>query len=750
MAGNFVDSLVIGIGLDTKGVAKGVQEVGRTIDSGLKGAFDNAVKGVSPLGEALKSLRKDAENLQKPVDATAEALKDFGVRTEAQIRALMEKVKVDMAQALNDPRLTDRDKMLVWEKAKAQLEGYEKELKTGLPAAAQQGFAGAEAAVGKFKGFLSSMWAQISGPLMGAFAIGGSVSSFISNSMSAGELAEKLKVDVEEIQIWSGAMDRAGGSASGLQSTIEKLNASGKANGDVFGTLMGLAEKAEHMSKEAFVEHAKRLEIDEKTIEVLAQGKKALEAHLKRQEELGVYTKEDAEQSKKFKQGLADLLQAWDGLTSFIGRFAVPVMSAVAGVLTSIVANLRRHTPVVVAAIGAVGAALAFKLMPPLKELPKLVAGVSRAFLRWLPFVAIIAGIALLVDDLYAYVSGGKSAFAEFWSIFGTGEEISQNLTAAWKELKEIGLALFAGVAAAAKGLWKVLGDWGVLDGLKNVLMGFGHFIKGLFTKDIGTAWKGLVQQFSGLGAILTAPVRAASAAVKKAVTDAWNDASATVSGALDKLWTTITNWATKLWADFKKSAVDAVTHLFDGIKLPSLSDILGGAGDVAGSAADLVKGGLGTVGDFFGGMFRDAEPETAKAGAKVQDGMAKTAGEVEGGFKAAWTKASGAAVSLFGGAANEIRSIFGGVFAELQAQAQSMVAGARAMAGGGAMVPAFAGIRAQNAGARNVSQSSNVHIGTMNVQTRATNADGVARGMQGALNRNRLVQPAASGVNTK
>ncbi len=140
-------------------------------------------------------------------------------------------------------------------------------------------------------------------------------------------------------------------------------------------------------------------------------------------------------------------------------------------------------------------------------------------------------------------------------------------------------------------------------------------------------------------------------------------------------------------------------------------------------------------------------EAEAEKAGGKIEDGMAKTAGAVEGGFMSTWTKASSAAVSLFGGAAKDIKALFGGIFADLQAQAQSMTAGLRAMAGGNAMVPAFAGVRAQNAGARNVSQSSSVHIGTMNVQTRATDANGVARGMQGALNRNSLVRGSQTGT---
>ena len=785
MAGNFVDSLLIAVGLDTKGVAEGVQEVGKTLDSGLKGAFDNAVKGASPLGEALKGLKHDAEDLKKPVDATAEALKNLGVRSAAQIHELMEKVKADMAQAMNDPRLTDRDKMLVWEKAKAQLEGYEKELKTGLPAAAQQGFAGAEAAAGRFKGFMSSIWAQVSGPLMGAFAIGGSVSSFISNSMSAGELAEKLKVDVEEIQIWSGAMERAGGSASGLQSTIEKLNASGKANGDVFGTLMDLAAKAETMGKEAFVEHAKRLEIDEKTIEVLAQGKKALEAHLKKQEELGVYTKEDAEQSKAFKQGLADLLQAWDGLTSFIGRFAVPVMTAVAAVLTGVVADLRAHTPFVVAAIGTVGAALAYRLMPPLKELPKLVSGVSKAFLRWMPFVAVIAGIALLIDDFYAYLTGGQSALEEVWAIFGTGPEIMAKLAAAWEVLKGGIRTAWEGVKQLIAYMRDLAKASGWLDGLKNALKGVAQIFKGLFSGNAADIGKGFGRLFRGLGQMVLGSLRSLGTIIKDLVKGwfSFDGEGITLSGVVSAIWKAITTafanigkfiksfWegafdielpsldelGKKIWNtiknvidDLKKMIPDAFKNLFKDIKFPSVKDLLGGAGDIAGGAVGLVKGGLGKAGDFFGDLFKGAGPETAKAGAQVEDGMAKTAGNVEGGFMSTWTKASSAAVSLFGGAAKDIRAMFSGIFAELQAQAQSMVAGARAMAGGGAMVPAFAGVRAQNAGAQNVSQSSSVHIGTMNVQTRATDANGVAKGMQGALGRNRLVQSSQSGTVTK
>ena len=149
MAGNFVDTLLIGIGLDTSKVAEGAKDVGRQIASGVRDSVAQIPDQITP--------------------------------------------------AL-------------------------------------------ETAAGKAKSIFSGIWSQILGPLAGAFTIGSAVSNYISNSMSAGELAERLKVDVEEIQIWSGAMERAGGSASALQGTIEKLIASGKAQGDAIGVLLDLAE----------------------------------------------------------------------------------------------------------------------------------------------------------------------------------------------------------------------------------------------------------------------------------------------------------------------------------------------------------------------------------------------------------------------------------------------------------------------------------------------------------------------------
>lgn len=614
----------------------------------------------------------------------------------------------------------------------------------------------------RVKGAFSSVWQQIVGPLAGAFAVGGAVSSYMTNALAAGELADKLKVDIEEIQVWSGAMDRAGGSASALQGTIEKLNASGKAQGDAIGVLLDLASQADTMTKEAFVQKAKELEIDEKTIEVLAQGRKALDEHLKRQRELGAYRKEDAENSKKFKQSLADLLQAWDGLTSFIGRLAVPIMTMLADLLTDVVVLMRQHTPFVVAAITLIGAALAYRLMPPLKTLPKLIANVGKSFLRWMPFVAVIAGIALLIDDLYAYISGGKSRFKELWQIFGTGPEIMAKLTTAWKDFKKWGEEVWEGIKTKAKAFWDWMDQWGVLDGIANAFQGLGHIIHGFFSdsEDSGQEmWDGFVQLFGGLFDIIAAPFRAAGEWLGTALSDgidaleanvadgvAWivdglsgiadsvaeaidaaiewvaeglssavESAESAIAGFLSSIWTTVTGWVGRL----KDWVVEKISGIFSSIKVPS----------------------------FLTNLFGGSEEETEKAGGKIEDGMGKTASTVEGGFNAAWQGTKNVAISTFQGAATEIQSIFSGILAGIDASAGQAIRNAQALAGGVGLAPAPVGVRA-GAGARgSVSNTSNVHIGTMNVQTRATDANGMARGVGSALQRNQLVRAGQSGT---
>ena len=143
MAGNFVDSLVIGIGLDTSQIAQGVQQVGAQLDSGLSVAAQSAASKMSPLGEALKGLADKAGEVAKPAEEGLQALHDLGVRSTKEIQQALAKVKEGYEAIRNDATLTDRDKAAALAQTKAKIEQLEMELKRGLPQAAAQGFAGA-------------------------------------------------------------------------------------------------------------------------------------------------------------------------------------------------------------------------------------------------------------------------------------------------------------------------------------------------------------------------------------------------------------------------------------------------------------------------------------------------------------------------------------------------------------------------------------------------------------------------------
>ena len=942
---------------------------------------------------AAQAAGQAAQGASDAVDAVMNTLGDLSQHTAEELQSAIASLQGFYEALRSDASLTDAERAAGMEQTRQAITDLERELGRRLPEAARQGFSGAEAAASRFGGALSSIWAQIAGPLAGIFAIGNSISTYISESVAAGELADKLKVDVEEIQVWNGAMERAGGSASGLQQTIQKLTESGKDNGDVFATLLDLAGQAEKLGRERFEQKAKELELDEDTTEVLLQGRKELEMHLKRQRELGVYTKEDAEQSKKFKQALSDLGTAWNSLTAFIGRFAVPIMKLAADVLTNIVIFLRQHTPFVAAAITLIGTALAVRLLPPLKELPKAIRAVWTAFTRWFPLIAVITALALLFDDFWTYVTGGESELAEFWAIFGTGPEILAALNAAWEETKKVLFVVLDGLKRLLRYFYDVGKASGSFQALGEIFRGLLQILKGLFTLDWGLLHEGLVNLVTGLARGVAATFKILGIIIRDTVVNIWNalrealpgfaqfadglkeifsgllelDASKILSaigsmlsgvgdmlaaglkswlslcakaweaiievftgkkidltGMLDSLWDSVTqaltalkdwiwNWfaglfdfdlpdfgamlqaawdkvlnalqalvpgvtqwaggiaetfkglftfdasrilsgigdllsgalsvfsnglhailnlAANLWESviavftereidlsgmldsiwnavtgvftrLKEWIVDWFKNLFAGIELPSIGDILGGAGDLAKGAAGAVGKAVGGVVDLgksagsavkswftgetkappkappaqgpapeaalppaksaaetfnaamrdalaFDGIFDEVEPEANKAGDSINTVMGETAEAAKGGFNAAWSATADFAVKEFQGAASTINGILSGVVSNVTAQVGALALDAQAMAGNAYMVPAFAGVRAQNAGNSISNNTSSVNIGQMNVSTRATDANGVARGMRGALNKNRLVQAGQSGVNQK
>jgi phage-related protein len=324
--------------------------------------------------------------------------------------------------------------------------------------------------------------------------------------------------------------------------------------------------------------------------------------------------------------------------------------------------------------------------------------------------------------------------------------------------------------------------------------------------RSLGTIIKDLVKgwfSFDGEGITLSGVVSAIWKAITTAFTNIgkfiasfWEGAFNIELPSLDELGTKIWNTIKQTFDNLKKMVTDFFKNMFKDFKLPSVSELLGGAGDLAKGAAgavgglvsggidlakgaagkagdfiggllgdakdgaakvgeklgpmlsegvDIAKRGLSAAGDFFSSMFSDAQPATDEAGGKIQDGMDRTAAAVRDGFNNAWNATRDFAVTQFQGAAVTIQGIFAGIVSGIETQVGTLVAGAQAMLQGGGMVPGTA-VRAQAAGGRGggtvIHQSNRV-----NIDARGGDPKKVQEGVQRGINPGRTARAAASGT---
>lgn len=380
---------------------------------------------------------------------------------------------------------------------------------------------------------------QMIAPIMGALSLGAAVGQYANAADAVGKLSDAIGVNMEDLQAWSEAAARAGGSVQGFQNTIQMFNqrlqatvlaggkdetskalqsmgvaavdASGKAR-DAFDVLRDMASSAEGLSKAEFKGLAEKLGIDRGTIMLLQSGRKSLDELIQRQKELGVYTKEDAEIAAKFNDATADMMQVIKAASAGVMRVLVPAITWLTEKLTIVVGFFRDNSQFVVSTLGVIAGILAAKLVPAMLDLAK--AG-ARAMAPFAPFIALVVGLGLVIDDLWAYIEGGDSVLSELWSEFGTGEEISKALSDAWQFLKGAAVSLLFIMKPVLKGIADAF------KGLSKFLAGFIEWIRAIFNGDMQAAadagakvWDGFKQTISAVWTALQTVVKNALQAI--------------------------------------------------------------------------------------------------------------------------------------------------------------------------------------------------------------------------------------------
>jgi len=180
--------------------------------------------------------------------------------------------------------------------------------------------------------------------LVAVFTAGRSIKQFSSDitasDAAVGRLAHNLNMSTQDVTAWEGAVERAGGSAAGIDGTLHGLTqqfqqlaitghsavvpyfqALGVELSDVSNKarpmrdiLLDLADKFHGLDPARATALGAGIGADQGTINLLQQGRGAVQQLLDEQRKMGVVSAEDAERAQRLQNSLLDLRQMMTSL----------------------------------------------------------------------------------------------------------------------------------------------------------------------------------------------------------------------------------------------------------------------------------------------------------------------------------------------------------------------------------------------------------------------------------------------------
>lgn len=347
-------------------------------------------------------------------------------------------------------------------------------------------------------------------PFAAALSFKSLFGDYLKDADELGKFADQIGADIQDLQYWGNAVASAGGSAEGFRSTVERLTGSlselsikgtsrakqyldelgvqgldpvtGKAR-DTFEVLKDISGAIEDMDKQQSSGILSKIGLDAGTIRLLQSGKVALDDVLKRQQELGAYTKEDAELTAQLNDAFSELGQSLKTVLIPVFRLITPLITSVTNTLTDIVVFVRQNSRAFEIFFGALAIAITALALPAIASLGAALWSALAPILPILiPIVAIFGILALVIDDFFGWMEGKESTFGDVF------EEWFGNVETAREAVE-----LFAET-------WKAIGGF-ILDVLKGIIGLFAQLIVFIIKK----LAQFVVEGFSGIRAFVNA-----------------------------------------------------------------------------------------------------------------------------------------------------------------------------------------------------------------------------------------------------
>lgn len=288
-----------------------------------------------------------------------------------------------------------------------------------LGATAKESSSGFETLAKSVTGFLALIG--------GTMAIRHFIDDQVEMNAQLERMSKNLGINVSTLSAWGNAVEEVGGSAQGLQGTMDMLSKSqtdlmltgqsslipffsalGLSLADVNGKarpvdaiLLDLADRFSRMDRTTANNMGRMMGIDPDTMNLLLQGRKELELTIARQKEHNAVTKAQAEQAVKLQRAIVDVKQTFNALGRDLLQRAAPALEAFANWLQRVGEWAQRNGEFIAdfaKVLGAVAAAVTL-IGVAASPLALVTAGV----------VALAAAVALLWQDYQTWKRGGDS-----------------------------------------------------------------------------------------------------------------------------------------------------------------------------------------------------------------------------------------------------------------------------------------------------------------------------------------------------
>ena len=302
-------------------------------------------------------------------------------------------------------------------------------------------------------------------------------------------------------------------------------------------------------------------------------------------------TQEDIQLYKKSREALTKFQITMADLSAKIMRQTSPAVKFLADMLTKVSDWVDAHSDDIVRFITIVASLIGTALIP---RLMKMAAAMALNPITWI--VAALIGLAAVIDDLIVWLEGGESALGDFWSMFGSREEVLEKIQKAIKWVTETFKELWESIKTGFKAAITWLDEfWTACSGTDRVLDALREAFDSVMQtmEDLGVIWDYLVELFKDNGYL-------------DDLADAFDGTLTFITGlfrgffaGLQAIFGLIKGLLTGDWGSFNaavEKAIDAAKDAFEGlwkVVKAILSQIWELAKDIFSMIGDAIKNAL-------------------------------------------------------------------------------------------------------------------------------------------------------------